>query len=152
MMSREEAAVYTDLMPDGKARHFSFEMEAKSVITRPAGGQKLLSRGIYEINGLAWSGRGRITRVEVGINGGWQNAQLQEPILPKAFTPFRLPWEWDGRQTVLASRCSDDTGYTQPTREEIVSVRGSHAGPDGFDHYNGIKFWRVESSGDVISV
>src|SRR5438105_3739995 len=151
MMSREEAAVYTDLMPNGKARHFSFEMEAKSVITRPAGGQKLESRGTYEINGLAWSGRGRITRVEVAINGVWQNAQLQGSSLAKAFTPFGLSWQWDGGPAVLGSRCTDDTGYVQPTREEIVSVRGLHAGPDGFDHYNGIKFWRVEPTGDVTS-
>lgn len=153
-MTREEAASYTDLMPDGKARRFTFVMEAKSVITRPAGGQKLHGPGFYEISGLAWSGRGRITRVEVSTGGGstWQEAELNEPILSKALTRFRLPWWWDGSDTTLRSRCTDETGYVQPTREELVAVRGLHAGPDGFDHYNGIKVWFIHTDGNVSHV
>jgi sulfane dehydrogenase subunit SoxC len=150
-MTREEAATYTDLMPDGKARWFSFVMEAKSVIIRPAGGQLLASPGFREIEGLAWSGRGRITRVEVSTDGGtsWKDAQLQEPVLPKAFTPFRLPWRWRGEGAVLQSRATDETGYVQPTHERLLGVRGLRPGPDGFDHYNGIKAWRVLPSGEV---
>lgn len=151
MMSREEAATYTDFMPDGKARRFTFDMQAKSVIVRPAGGQKLNGQGPYEIFGFAWSGLGRITRVEISINGQWRDAQLQDPVLPKAFTAFRLLWTWNGEPTMLASRCTDETGYRQPPREEIVAVRGLHPGPDGFDHYNGIKSWRVEPNGDVVA-
>jgi S-disulfanyl-L-cysteine oxidoreductase SoxD len=92
-INRYETAGYTDLMPDGKARQFTFVMEAKSVITRPAGGQKLSSPGFYEITGLAWSGRGRITRVEISTDRGesWHDADLNEPVLPKALTRFRLP-------------------------------------------------------------
>lgn len=146
-MTREEAAAYTDLMPDGKARIFSFMMEAKSVITRPSGEQRLDGPGFYEITGLAWSGRGRITRVEVSTDGGlnWQDAGLQEPVLPKAFTCFRRPWTWDGGSATLQSRCTDETGYMQPTHEELLRVRGTNA----TDHYNGIKSWKVQADGSV---
>jgi sulfane dehydrogenase subunit SoxC len=150
-MLRDEAASYTDLMPDGKARQFTFVMEAKSVITRPAGSQTLDGPGYYEITGLAWSGRGKIARVEVSTNGGatWDIATLAEPALSKAFTRFSLPWRWDGRATTLRSRCIDDTGYVQPTREELIAVRGMTAGPDGYNHYNGIKVWTVAPDGVV---
>jgi len=150
-MTKDEAASYTDPLPNGQARHFTFVMEAKSVITRPAGGQKLDGPGSYEITGLAWSGRGRITQVDVSVNGGqaWQKARLQEPVLNKALTRFRLPWNWNGGETNIASRCQDETGYWQPTREQLVAVRGLVEGPDGFDHYNGIKWWRIQRSGEI---
>jgi sulfane dehydrogenase subunit SoxC len=149
-MTREEAAGYTDLMPDGKARVFTFVMEAKSVITRPSGEQTLPGPGFYEISGLAWSGRGRIERVEVATDGGevWQTAELQEPRLTKAFARFCLPWTWDGKPTTLQSRCVDETGYVQPTHDELLAIRGKNA----TDHYNGIKVWRVFSDGRVTHV
>jgi sulfane dehydrogenase subunit SoxC len=146
-MTRDEAAFYTDLMPNGKARRFTFVMEAKSVITRPSGGQKLDGPGFYEITGLAWSGRGRITRVEVSTDEGrsWRDAELQDPVLPKAVTRFRLPWRWQGEETSLQSRCTDDTGYVQPRRDALIAVRGKNAS----DHYNGIKLWYVQKDGAV---
>jgi len=146
-MTPYETAAYTDLMPDGKARQFTFVMEAKSVITRPAGGQELPSQGFYEITGLAWSGRGRITRVEVSTDGGvsWEEAHLNEPVVPKALTRFQFPWTWNGKETSIQSRCTDETGYVQPTREEILAIRGT----DATDHYNGIKAWYVHANGKV---
>jgi sulfane dehydrogenase subunit SoxC len=153
-MTREEAVVYTDLMPDGEARWFTFVMEAKSVITRPSGEQVLDDKGFYEISGLAWSGRGRITRVEVSTDAGktWSDAQLNGPVLPKAATRFSLPWKWDGGEAALQSRCTDETGYVQPTRDQLISVRGLHPGPDGFNHYNGIKTWFIHKDGKVSHV
>lgn len=149
-MTRDEAAYYTDLMPDGRARSFTFVMEAKSVITRPAGGQKLAGRGFQEITGLAWSGRGRITRVEVSADGGrtWTDAEIQTPVFSKAFARFRALWTWNGGEATLQSRCTDETGYVQPTREELLAVRGKNA----TDHYNGIKSWRVLADGTVTHV
>ena len=149
-MTAYETANYTDLMPDGKARQFTFVMEAKSVITRPAGGQKLEVPGFYEVEGLAWSGRGRIVRVEVSTDGGrnWQDAQLNEPVLSKALTRFRMPWWWNGKETSLQSRCTDETGYQQPTRDELLAIRGVNA----TDHYNGIKIWYVHGDGKVSHV
>jgi sulfane dehydrogenase subunit SoxC len=153
-MTRDEAANYTDLMPDGKARWFTFVMEAKSVITRPSGEEILDGRGYYEISGLAWSGSGRITRVEVSSDGGktWADARLDGLALPKAATRFSLPWKWDGGEAALQSRSTDETGYVQPTREQLISVRGLHAGPDGFNHYNGVKTWFVHKDGKVSHV
>jgi sulfane dehydrogenase subunit SoxC len=150
-MSRAETAQYVDLMPDGRSWQFSFVMEAKSVITRPAGGQTLPEPGAYEITGLAWSGRGWITRAEVSADGGktWTDALLQDPVMPKALTRFALPWVWNGQEAVLLSRCTDETGYRQPTREELIAVRGLKQGGDGLDHYNGIKAWFVHANGEV---
>ena len=105
-MTREETSKYTDLLGDGKARQFTFTMEAKSVITFPSGEMKLPGPGFYEVTGLAWSGRGRVERVEVSSDGGtnWALAALQEPILPNCTTRFRFPWFWDGKAAVLQSR------------------------------------------------
>jgi sulfane dehydrogenase subunit SoxC len=107
-----------------------------------------------EISGLAWSGRGRIQAVDVSTDGGrtWTPAELQAPVLSKAFTRFRLPWRWDGREAVLVSRSRDDTGYVQPTRDAIVAARGMKEGPDGFNHFNGTKPWRLSSDGKVTHV
>lgn len=153
-MTREEAATYTDLMPDGRARMFSFTMPVKSVITRPAGGQRLPAPGRYEITGLAWSGRGRVARVEVSTNNGqdWRDAVLNDPVIPRALTRFSLPWNWEGQNAALMSRCTDETGEVQPTRERFIAKWGIHFGPDGFDHYNGIKTWYVHAGGRVSHV
>lgn len=147
--TREETSKYTDLMPDGSARQFTFVMECKSVITNPSGGQTISGHGFHEISGLAWSGRGRITRVEVSVDGGetWEDAQLQEPILPMALTRFRFPWEWTGQAARLQSRATDETGYVQPTIQQLVEVRGIHSNY----HMNGIKTWAVAESGEVTS-
>jgi sulfane dehydrogenase subunit SoxC len=149
-MARDETSKYSDLMPDGKARIFTYRMEAKSVITFPSGGQTLPGAGVYELTGLAWSGLGRIERVEITADGGktWTDATLQEPRLPIAFTRFRLPWRFDGREAVIASRATDDTGYVQPSREALIAVRGTNS----VYHFNGMKFWRVRPDGTVTNV
>jgi sulfane dehydrogenase subunit SoxC len=146
-MVRDETSHYTDLLPDGTARIFTFAMEAKSVITYPSGGQKLKGPGFVEITGLAWSGRGRIERVEVSADGGksWSDAALQEPRLPIAFTRFRLPWQWDGSETLLQSRATDETGYVQPAREALVEARGTQSQY----HCNAVKAWKVAGDGSV---
>lgn len=153
-MSRDEAASYTDLMPGGQAWQFSFEMDVKSVITRPSGGQRLTRRGMHEISGLAWSGRGKVTRVEISVDGGttWRDAVLDDLVLPKAFTRFTLPWVWDGTDAHILSRATDETGDIQLTRDQIVAARGLQSGPDGFNHYNGIKAWHVNQRGEVTHV
>jgi len=150
MMTRDETAKYTDPMPDGTARQFTFVMEAKSVVTFPSGGQKLAGPGFYEITGLAWSGRGRIERVEVSTDGGgtWLDAGLQEQRLPVALTRFRLPWRWDGREAVVQSRATDQTGYVQPTREALIAVRGTNSEY----HNNSIRPWKVMADGSVTHV
>jgi sulfane dehydrogenase subunit SoxC len=145
--SREETSKYTDLMPDGTAREFTFTMETKSIITRPSGGQRLTAQGFHEISGIAWSGHGRIKRVDVSVDDGksWQEAQLQEPILTRALTRFRLPWHWNGQPAVIQSRAIDETGYVQPTLAELLAVRGENS----FYHNNAIWPWRIAADGEV---
>ncbi len=150
MMSRNETAKYTELLPSGRARQFTFLVEAKSVITSPSCGQTLAGPSLYEIKGLAWSGRGRITRVEVSADGGasWAEAQLQEPVLSRCFTRFRAAWQWTGQPAVLKSRATDETGYTQPERDVLVAERGRN----GYFHYNAIVAWGVSAEGSVSHV
>lgn len=146
--TREETSKYTDLMPDGRARMFTFVMEAKSVITHPAaGGGRLPEPGFCEIAGIAWSGRGRIARVDVSTDNGqtWQPARLDEPILSRCLTSFRLPWRWDGKPTVIASRAIDETGYVQPYREDLLKERGRNS----VYHYNAIQPWRLSAQGEA---
>jgi sulfane dehydrogenase subunit SoxC len=120
------------------------------VITRPSGGQKLAGAGFYEISGLAWSGRGKVKAVEISTDGGktWKPAALDEPVLSKAVARFRFPWQWDGQATTIASRCIDETGYIQPTRDEVIAARGINSNY----HYNGIKNWSVKADGSVTHV
>jgi len=154
-MTREETSKYTDLLRGGKARQFSFTMEAKSVITYPSGEMKLPGAGFYEISGLAWSGRGRVKRAEVSVDGGatWQLAELQGPIMPVCHTRFRFPWRWDGQPAILQSRCQDETGYVQPTIQELVDARGLDGGKFGsIYHLNGIQSWAVAADGGVTNV
>ena len=145
-MTRWETSKYTDPLPDGKARQFSFDMDAKSIITSPAHPQ-VLTKGWWPISGLAWTGRGRITGVDVSMNGGktWEHAQLHEPNMAKALVRFTHMWAWDGREAVLMSRAIDETGYVQPTRTELVKVRG--IGTDF--HFNPIYAWKVQADGHV---
>ena len=146
-MTREETSKYTDLLADGTARQFTFDMEAKSLITRPSAGDTLPGPGLYEMTGLAWSGRGAITKVEITVDGGqrWTTAVLQTPVLPRAHTRFRWSWQWDGRESLLASRCTDETGYVQPSLPELVAVRGVNSNY----HNNAIQIWKVASDGKI---
>jgi len=145
--SREETAKYTDLMADGKARKFSFVMECKSLVTYPSGTQKLTRKGLHEMRGIAWSGHGKITRVDVSVDGGntWTQAKLQEPILTKALTAFRAPFEWNGQELMIMSRAIDETGYVQPMLEQLIDERGKVS----FYHNNSVQPWRISSNGEV---
>ncbi len=145
-MTRWETSKYTDPLPDGKARIFSFEIDAKSVITSPTF-PTAITKGWWPVSGLAWSGRGKITRVEVSTDNGssWTDATLHGPALKKAHVRFTHMWEWDGRETTLMSRATDETGYVQPTRATLVKVRG--IGTDY--HFNPIYGWTVKADGHV---
>ena len=123
-MTKDETSKYSDLQPNGRSLLFTFPMEAKSVITSPSGTQKMQGPGLYQISGMAWSGFGRIRRVEVSADGGktWGEAALDGPALPKAVTRFRMPWRWDGNPSVLQSRAIDETGAVQPSRPRIDGV------------------------------
>ena len=146
-MTRDETSRYTDALEGGTARQFSFVMDAKSIITFPAFPYTLPEQGWWEIKGLAWTGRGKITRVEVSTDGGdsWVDAELQEPILSKSTVRFRHLWNWDGREALILSRATDETGYLQPTVQQLWEARGERTSY----HQNNIRVWKVAEDGAV---
>jgi sulfane dehydrogenase subunit SoxC len=146
-MTKDETSKYTILRDDGKSLQFCFPQEAKSIITRPSPGMTLNATGLYEISGLAWSGTGKIVKVDVSADGGssWATAALQEPVLPKAVTRFRVPWRWSGEPATLQSRATDESGTVQPTRARLIADRGARA----IFHFNGIASWAVLQGGEV---
>ncbi len=148
--ARDETSHYTELMPGGKARQFMFLQDAKSAILKPSFGMTMKGAGLYEVSGLAWSGAGRISKVEVSADGGktWALAALNGPVLPKALTRFRLPWKWEGQLSTLMSRATDEAGGTQPTRASWIA---QYAPGQGY-HFNGIQSWSVEVDGTVKNV
>ena len=148
--TREETSTYTDLLPSGKARQFTFIQEAKSVITSPCPEKPMQGKGIYNIQGLAWSGEGKIKRVDVSVDGGrnWQAARLTGPVLNKALTRFQFDWEWNGKQALLQSRVVDETGYVQPTYQQLRAIRGTNS----MYHNNAIQTWLVNANGEVDNV
>ena len=144
-LHREETSKYTDLMSTGKARQFTWEMEAKSVITSPCPEKSLLTKGYHTITGFSWSGASKIQRVDVSVDGGrnWRQASLDGLVLSKSLTRFSLPWEWNGLPALLQSRAIDETGYTQPTIQQLRNVRGDWS----IYHNNAIQTWHVKKDG-----
>ncbi len=158
-MGMWESTKYPSLRLDGKARWFQFEMGPKSVITRPSGGQTIAKPGYYEISGLAWSGGGAIRRVEVSTDGGrtWKDAELQEPIARKSHTRFVFPWEWNGEESVLQSRSTDERNEVQPTADEIAKIWKIdkdyyQTSTNLVGHFNAIQPWKVDRDGKVTNV
>ncbi len=149
-MTKDETSKYTVLLKDGQAWQFVFPMEVKSIITRPSPGIGLKGPGFYEISGMAWSGNGTIRQVEVSADGGksWAPAALSGPVLPKAVTRFRAPWQWNGGPAVLQSRATDDTGMVQPTRGHLIAERGAR----GVYHYNAIASFAINEKGEAANV
>lgn len=147
-MTREETSKYTEQIKDGKVRQFSFDMDARSIITFPAYPVQV-EKGWIEIRGLAWSGRGKVAKVEVSTDAGksWLRADLQEPVLDKAYTRFRFLWNWDGAETEIMSRVTDETGYTQPTLTQLINARGTDMG--GY-HLNPVTAWIIKGDGRVL--
>ncbi|RYX95741.1 MAG: sulfite dehydrogenase [Comamonadaceae bacterium] len=148
--TKDETIHYVDLMPDGLHRQYTSIQEVKSVITTPSGGQVLLQKGFHSITGLAWSGRGKVRRVEVSVDGGrnWQPARLQGPVMDKCLTRFNADFSWDGKQAILQSRAVDETGQVQPTYRQLREVRASRS----IYHNNAIQSWLLEENGEVKNV
>jgi sulfane dehydrogenase subunit SoxC len=157
-MTWNESMNHSTVRPDlgGKSRWYHFDLAPKSVITRPSGGLQLPGRGFYEITGLAWSGGGAVRKVEVSTDGGrhWKPAKLQEPVLRMAHTRFTLDWTWDGEETVLQSRCTDEKGEVQPSFAELTKNWGyTDQNPlkqtSRTIHMNAIQPWLVARDGSV---
>ncbi len=148
--SKDETLHYIDLMPDGQHRQYSSIQEVKSVITSPSGGQVLLDKGFFNVTGIAWSGRGKIRKVDVSVDGGknWRAARLETPVLDKCLTRFNIDWTWDGNDTILMSRATDSTGQVQASISAMRKVRGTRS----IYHNNAIQSWLVSPNGEVSNV
>ncbi len=148
--SKDEVMHYIDLMPGGLHRQYTSTQECKSVVTTPSGGQVLLDKGFYNISGLAWSGRGKVKRVDVSVDGGrnWRVARLEGPVMAKCLTRFNIDWVWDGKPALVQSRASDDSGHVQPSYQQLRAVRGARS----IYHNNAIQTWLVQDSGEVKNV
>ena len=148
--TKDEVIHYVDLMPDGLHRQYTSIQECKSVVTTPSGGQVLLDKGYYNVSGLAWSGRGKVKRVDVSVDGGrnWRTARLEGPVMSKCLTRFNIDWVWDGKPAIIQSRAMDETGYVQPNVRQLREVRGTRS----IYHNNSIQSWLVQESGEVKNV
>ena len=148
--AKDETLHYVDLMPDGMHRQYSGIQEVKSVITSPSGGQVVLQKGFHSITGLAWSGRGKVKKVDVSIDGGrnWKPARLEGPVLAKCLSRFNADFVWDGNPVILQSRATDDTGHIQPTYQALRAVRGGRS----IYHNNAIQSWLLDENGEVKNV
>ena len=147
---REETSKYTDLLADGKARKHSFVQEVNSVITSPCPENPIKRKGLLQLEGLAWSGHGKVKRVDVSLDGGvnWQIAKLKGLVLSKSLTRFGMEINWQGEPLLLQSRAVDETGYVQPTLSQLREVRGTNS----IYHKNSIHTWQVQADGAVNNV
>ena len=151
-MVREESTKYTMLQADGHAKMYNWSFEANSFITSPCPERdwKEQKHGIIKVEGIAWSGKGSISHVDVSIDGGntWKQARFTSVVLPKAVTRFAIEVEWNGKPMLLQSRATDETGYTQPNAKELVAARGK----EPVYHRNAIQTWEVKADGEVNNV
>ena len=149
-MHREETSKYTDLLADGKARKHSYVQEVNSVITSPCPENPAKRKGLMQLEGFAWSGRGKVSRVDISLNGGvsWQTAQLKGLVLSKSMTRFSMEIDWQGEPLLLQSRAIDDTGYVQPTYAQLREARGTNS----IYHKNAIHTWQLNTDGTVNNV
>ena len=144
---------YGHLTQDPATAALGYQIGPKSVITFPSGGQQLPEPGFYEISGLAWSGGGKVARVEISTDGGrtWQDADIRGEPQPMAHTRFSMNWTWDGNACELQSRCTDELGQIQPSRAQVAAFWNQP--PDqpvrvkGQD--NSIPPWRIDADGSV---
>jgi sulfane dehydrogenase subunit SoxC len=149
-LAREETSKYTDLMGDGRSRRYTFFMDAKSIVTNPSPEAPLKFKGRNVLSGLAWSGRGKVTRVDVSLDGGrnWSEARLDGLVLDRSVTRFYVDFDWQGAELMIQSRAHDSSGYVQPTKDELRKVRGVNS----IYHNNGIQTWLVRSNGETENV
>jgi sulfane dehydrogenase subunit SoxC len=146
---------YGHITSDPKVAALTFQWGPKSVITSPSGGQKLSGPGTYQITGLAWSGGGAVKKVEISTDGGktWKDAEIRGEAHKMAHTRFGLNWKWDGKECMIMSRCIDELGQVQPTRDQIAKAfnqppeMAHNQGSPGSD--NSVVPWKISSDGSV---
>ena len=103
--------------PDDPVKPMLTAMGVRCIITYPLDEDSPLERGSHAIRGLAWSGMGRIARVEVSVDGGatWADAHIEEPRERWLWVRWSYLWEpgRPGAHRILA-RATDEQGRVQP--------------------------------------
>jgi sulfane dehydrogenase subunit SoxC len=140
----------------GKARWYHFAWGPKSVITRPSAGMEM-RKGYVQITGLAWSCGGKVSKVDVSVDGGknWREAKIDGPVHSKAHTRFNVDWEWNGQEAMLMSRTTDETGEVQPSLAELTKHFGMQLAdwnknpPPRAIHMNAIQPWKIARDGSI---
>jgi DMSO/TMAO reductase YedYZ molybdopterin-dependent catalytic subunit len=97
-------------------------LQLKAQIARPVAGEVIPASAPYRVVGAAWTGDGRVSRVEVSVDGGrqWVPAELQGRAVPYAWRLWEYEWRVPadaGRRTLLA-RAVDDRGRVQPLERD----------------------------------
>ena len=148
---KEETAKYTALRPDGKAIQHFYANEVNSTVTHPSPEKPwtdLEDGQLVEIQGLAWSGMGTITAVDISLDGGrtYTEASLKGLVLPKCWTRFSYMHRFKkGEVLQLTTRAIDDAGYIQPTVDEETGM----VGVEGVYHRNAVETWEVTADAKV---
>jgi sulfane dehydrogenase subunit SoxC len=139
-----------------KARWYHFQWGPKSLITRPSGGMEM-RKGYVQITGLAWSGAGKVSKVDVSVDGGktWKEAKIDGAVHSKAHTRFNYDWEWNGQEAMIMSRTTDETGDVQPSLAELTEHWGMKMAdwqkperPRAI-HMNAIQPWKIARDGSI---
>ena len=90
--------------------------------------------------------------MEVSTDDGrsWKDAEIRGAAHRMAHTRFGFHWNWDGKESVLLSRCTDELGTVQPTRAQVAKFFNlplDNLRVPGAD--NSVQPWRVASDGSV---
>jgi sulfane dehydrogenase subunit SoxC len=148
---KEETSKYTALKKTGKAIQHFYANEVNSTVVTPSPEKPwtdLKDGDVVEIEGLAWSGMGTITGVDLSFDGGknYVEAKLKGLILPKSWTRWSYMHTYKkGDRLLLTSRAMDDAGFIQPTIDQEVGVTGVEA----VYHRNAVETWEVTAEGKV---
>ena len=145
--TKDETSKYSDLLANGKTLQFTFPMEVKSVITQPTAGAIPLKKGPVHITGLAWSGLGKIKKVEVSTDKGktWNTAHIDGANQKLSPVRFRYNWIWNGEECSIESRATDSKNNVQPQRKDW-SIK---YGLGHLYHNNSIQIWRIMPDGQI---
>ena len=112
--------------PDDPNKELITTIGVKSLVNSPTHGEAALSRGTHMIRGLAWSGAGAITEVEVSVDDGvtWHAAHIEPPRERWLWVRWSYPWEVQqpGHYRLMA-RARDEVGRVQSREPRYNNMR-----------------------------
>jgi sulfane dehydrogenase subunit SoxC len=79
--------------------------------------ERFVAAGEVEVRGRAWSGSGAVVRVEFGVDGSWEDAELEAPLGEFAWRGWRYRWRAQPGDHLVSCRASDAAGNVQPLEQ-----------------------------------